>query len=170
MRSDLGEIEKEARDRARKSTDAFTAALMEHHGDLYDGPEIKPEAPKTLPPIPNRMIAHACAMAFPPVVSMPMNRVETIQRATLQEYPLFTLLDLKSQRRTGPVVRARQVAMYLAKKLTPASLPEIGRRFGGRDHTTVIHAVRKIEALAATDVALAASIERIKEMVPAVGI
>ena len=51
-------------------------------------------------------------------------------------------------------VRPRQVAMYLAKTLTLRSLPEIGRRFGGRDHTTVLHAVRKIEALVAKDVSL----------------
>jgi len=49
------------------------------------------------------------------------------------------------------VARPRQVAMYLAKKLTPRSLPEIGRRFGGRDHTTVMHAVKRIEELRASD-------------------
>ncbi len=59
--------------------------------------------------------------------------------------------DLLSSRRTANVVRPRQVAMYLAKTLTLRSLPEIGRRFGGRDHTTVLHAVRKMHRLAATD-------------------
>ena len=49
------------------------------------------------------------------------------------------------------IARPRQVAMYLAKKLTPRSLPEIGRRFGGRDHTTVMHAVKRIEELRAAD-------------------
>jgi chromosomal replication initiator protein len=60
------------------------------------------------------------------------------------------------------VVRPRQVAMYLAKTLTLRSLPEIGRRFGGRDHTTVLHAVRKIENLVTTDTALAEEIELLK--------
>jgi chromosomal replication initiator protein len=60
------------------------------------------------------------------------------------------------------VVRPRQVAMYLAKTLTLRSLPEIGRRFGGRDHTTVLHAVRKIENLVSTDSALAEEIELLK--------
>jgi len=60
------------------------------------------------------------------------------------------------------VVRPRQVAMYLAKTLTLRSLPEIGRRFGGRDHTTVLHAVRKIENLVGTDSALAEEIELLK--------
>ena len=58
--------------------------------------------------------------------------------------------------------RPRQVAMYLAKTLTLRSLPEIGRRFGGRDHTTVLHAVRKIEALVAKDVALSEEVESLK--------
>ena len=60
------------------------------------------------------------------------------------------------------VVRPRQVAMYLAKVLTLRSLPEIGRRFGGRDHTTVLHAVRKIEALVTRDVALSDEVESLK--------
>ncbi|MGB6550597.1 MAG: helix-turn-helix domain-containing protein, partial [Xanthobacteraceae bacterium] len=60
------------------------------------------------------------------------------------------------------VVRPRQVAMYLAKVLTLRSLPEIGRRFGGRDHTTVLHAVRKIENLAGNDSAFAEEIEGLK--------
>jgi chromosomal replication initiator protein len=56
-----------------------------------------------------------------------------------------------SARRAREVARPRQIAMYLAKQLTPRSLPEIGRRFGGRDHTTVIHAVRQIEKLRGLD-------------------
>jgi chromosomal replication initiator protein len=60
------------------------------------------------------------------------------------------------------VVRPRQVAMYLAKTLTLRSLPEIGRRFGGRDHTTVLHAVRKIETLVSRDVALSEEVESLK--------
>jgi chromosomal replication initiator protein len=69
-----------------------------------------------------------------------------------------------SSRRTANVVRPRQIAMYLAKTLTLRSLPEIGRRFGGRDHTTVLHAVRKIETLADGDKALSEEIEILKRM------
>jgi chromosomal replication initiator protein len=72
--------------------------------------------------------------------------------------------DLLSSRRTANVVRPRQIAMYLAKTLTLRSLPEIGRRFGGRDHTTVLHAVRKIETLAGNDSALAEEIELLKRL------
>jgi chromosomal replication initiator protein len=59
--------------------------------------------------------------------------------------------EMVSARRAREVARPRQIAMYLAKQLTPRSLPEIGRRFGGRDHTTVIHAVRQIERLRGID-------------------
>jgi chromosomal replication initiator protein len=62
------------------------------------------------------------------------------------------------------VARPRQVAMYLAKQLTSRSLPEIGRKFGGRDHTTVIHAVKKIEELSASDTALAEDVELLRRM------
>jgi chromosomal replication initiator protein len=57
------------------------------------------------------------------------------------------------------VARPRQAAMYLAKQLTTRSYPDIGRRFGGRDHTTVLHAVRKIEELKASDAGIAADLE-----------
>ena len=63
------------------------------------------------------------------------------------------------------IVRPRQIAMYLAKILTPRSLPEIGRRFGGRDHTTVLHAVRKIEGMVSDDQKLAREIELLKRLV-----
>lgn len=59
--------------------------------------------------------------------------------------------DLLSARRSRAIARPRQIAMYLAKRMTPRSLPEIGRKFGGRDHTTVIHAVRQIDKLRASD-------------------
>ncbi|MBQ1783977.1 MAG: chromosomal replication initiator protein DnaA [Gammaproteobacteria bacterium] len=72
--------------------------------------------------------------------------VENIQR-TVAEYYKIKLQDLLSKRRSRSVARPRQVAMALAKELTNHSLPEIGEAFGGRDHTTVLHACRKIEAL-----------------------
>ena len=89
--------------------------------------------------------------------------VRDIQNATARHYRV-TVLDMLSVRRTLNVMRPRQVAMYLAKSLTPRSLPDIGRRFGDRDHTTVLHSVRKIERLLATDHALAADIAAIRSM------
>jgi chromosomal replication initiator protein len=88
-------------------------------------------------------------------------KIEEIQRIVARQYNV-SRADLLSSRRTANVVRPRQVAMYLAKTLTLRSLPEIGRRFGGRDHTTVLHAVRKIEHLVGADNALADEIETLK--------
>ncbi len=76
--------------------------------------------------------------------------IDEIQRKVAEHYRL-KMTDLLSARRAREVARPRQVAMYLAKKLTARSLPEIGRRFGGRDHTTVMHAVKRIEELRASD-------------------
>ncbi|MET0248607.1 MAG: chromosomal replication initiator protein DnaA [Sphingobium sp.] len=72
--------------------------------------------------------------------------VDEIQRACAAHYKIDAA-EMRSKRRARAVARPRQVAMYLAKKLTPRSLPEIGRVFGGRDHSTVIHAVKTIEAM-----------------------
>ena len=72
--------------------------------------------------------------------------------------------DLLSSRRSREVVRPRQIAMYLAKSLTSRSLPEIGRRFGGRDHTTVLHSVRKVEQMMKDDGELQQEIELLKRM------
>jgi chromosomal replication initiator protein len=88
-------------------------------------------------------------------------KIEDIQRVVARQYNV-SRADLLSSRRTANVVRPRQVAMYLAKTLTLRSLPEIGRRFGGRDHTTVLHAVRKIEGLVGNDAMLADEIEILK--------
>ncbi len=88
-------------------------------------------------------------------------RVEDILRIVAKHYGV-SRADLLSSRRTANVVRPRQIAMYLAKTLTLRSLPEIGRRFGGRDHTTVLHAVRKIEGLVQGDKVLADEIEVLK--------
>jgi len=122
-------------------------------------PEPTPPAVEPLPPIPNFYIAAAADMAFPKFAFS--GTIKTIQRIAAEEFAPVTVTDINSQRRTAPVVRARQVAMYVAKEMTARSLPEIGRRFGGRDHTTVLHAVRKIRNLIPTDAALAAQVNRI---------
>jgi chromosomal replication initiator protein len=91
-------------------------------------------------------------------------KIEDIQRVVARQYNV-SRADLLSSRRTANVVRPRQVAMYLAKIMTLRSLPEIGRRFGGRDHTTVLHAVRKIETLVSNDSTLAEEIEHLKRQI-----
>ncbi|MEP1206829.1 MAG: chromosomal replication initiator protein DnaA [Rhizobiaceae bacterium] len=95
-------------------------------------------------------------------------RIEDIQKVAARHYNV-SKNDLLSNRRTRVIVRPRQIAMYLSKILTPRSLPEIGRRFGGRDHTTVLHAVRKIESLLKEDDKLAHEIELLKRLIHEMG-
>jgi len=91
-------------------------------------------------------------------------RIEDIQRVVAKHYNV-SRQELVSNRRTRVIVKPRQIAMYLAKTLTPRSFPEIGRRFGGRDHTTVLHAVRKIEDLITGDTKLCHEIELLKRLI-----
>ena len=91
-------------------------------------------------------------------------RIEDIQRIVARHYNV-SKTELLSNRRTRTIVKPRQIAMYLAKVMTPRSLPEIGRRFGGRDHTTVLHAVRKIEDLSGNDNTLAQELELLRRLI-----
>ncbi|MGL3822415.1 chromosomal replication initiator protein DnaA [Sphingopyxis sp. R3-92] len=91
----------------------------------------------------------------------PRITIDEIQRAVCAHYRLDKS-EMASKRRVRAIARPRQVAMYLAKELTPRSYPEIGRRFGGRDHSTVIHAVRTVEALRVNDGELDAEIAAIR--------
>ncbi len=91
----------------------------------------------------------------------PRITIDEIQRAVCSHYRLDKS-EMASKRRVRAIARPRQVAMYLAKELTPRSYPEIGRRFGGRDHSTVIHAVRTVEALRISDSELDAEIAAIR--------
>lgn len=123
----------------------------------------------------NRLLAHSKLNATPVTLEMAERevrdlvrpqepkrvKIEDIQRVVARQYNV-SRSDLLSSRRTANVVRPRQVAMYLAKTLTLRSLPEIGRRFGGRDHTTVLHAVRKIESLVSKDLTLSDEVELLK--------
>ena len=89
--------------------------------------------------------------------------IDEIIRKVTDHYGV-NLTDMLSARRTRSIARPRQVAMYLSKKLTSKSLPEIGRRFGKRDHTTVIHAVKKIEELQSVDNQIAKDIEVLRRV------
>ena len=89
--------------------------------------------------------------------------IEEIQKRVAEHFNI-RMADMHSARRARAVARPRQVAMYLAKQLTSRSLPEIGRKFGGRDHTTVMHAVRKIEELREIDSAFADDIDLLRRM------
>ncbi len=89
--------------------------------------------------------------------------IEEIQKRVAEHFNV-RIADMHSARRARAVARPRQIAMYLAKQLTSRSLPEIGRKFGGRDHTTVMHAVRKVEELRATDAGFAEDVELLRRM------
>tara|TARA_R110002124_G_scaffold66612_7_gene181304 strand:+ start:2240 stop:4123 length:1884 start_codon:yes stop_codon:yes gene_type:complete len=126
----------------------------------------------------NRLICHAQTSREPVTISVAEQalsdligrreprkvRIEDIQKIVSQHYNV-SRTDLLSARRTRTIVLPRQIAMYIAKSITPRSLPEIGRRFGNRDHTTVLHAVRKIEGLLKTDTRLGQEIELLSRLV-----
>ncbi|MBY7648936.1 MAG: chromosomal replication initiator protein DnaA [Candidatus Liberibacter europaeus] len=91
-------------------------------------------------------------------------RIEDIQRMVAKHYNI-SRNDLLSNRRVRTIVRPRQIAMYISKIMTPRSFPEIGRRFGDRDHTTVLHAVRKVEKMLETDATLKKEVELLKRLI-----
>jgi chromosomal replication initiator protein len=125
----------------------------------------------------NRVVAHATLVGRP--ISLETTQevlrdllrandrrisIEDIQKQVANHYNI-KVSDMHSARRSRAVARPRQVAMYLAKKFTPKSLPEIGRRFGGKDHTTVMHAVKRIEELMAADSEFAKDVELLCKIV-----
>jgi chromosomal replication initiator protein len=92
--------------------------------------------------------------------------IEEIQKR-VAEYYNIRVSEMSSARRAQMVARPRQVAMYLAKQLTSRSLPEIGRKFGNRDHTTVMHAVRRVDQLRQADAGFAEDVELLRRMLEA---
>jgi chromosomal replication initiator protein len=92
--------------------------------------------------------------------------IEEIQRKVSEHYNI-RLADMIGPKRVRTIARPRQVAMYLAKSMTTRSLPEIGRRFGGRDHTTIMHGIRKVEELKATDSQLSEDLDLLRRSLEA---
>ena len=90
--------------------------------------------------------------------------IDRIQNITSNFYSI-NLEEMLSQRRSRPLARPRQIAMYLAKKLTTRSLPEIGRKFANRDHTTVIHAVKTIDKLSQSNEEMKKNIDELKSII-----
>jgi chromosomal replication initiator protein len=124
----------------------------------------------------NRMVAHSTLIGRPITLDMTQEVLQDLLRANdrrvtvdeiqrqVADYYNIKLSDLLSARRARQVARPRQVAMYLSKQLTSMSLPAIGRKFGGRDHTTVMHAVKRIEELRQTDSVLEEDILHLERM------
>jgi len=124
----------------------------------------------------NRIVAHAQLVGRPLTMETAQDvlrdllrandrrvTIDEIQKKVAEHYNI-RIADMHSARRARTVARPRQVAMYLSKQLTSRSLPEIGRKFGGRDHTTVIHAVRKVEELVQEDTTFAEDVELLRRM------
>jgi len=124
----------------------------------------------------NRLVAHANLFGRPVTLETAQEvlhdvlrahdrkvTIEEIQRRVAEHYNI-RLTDMSSPRRARAVARPRQVAMYLAKQLTSRSLPEIGRKFGNRDHTTVMHAVSRVTELMERDGAFAEDVELLRRM------
>jgi hypothetical protein len=102
----------------------------------------------------------------PPIpVNLPI-RIVDIQKAVCRKFKV-SRLDMISERRTKDIVLPRHVAMYLARKMTLHSIPEIGRRFGGRDHTTVLFAIAKIDRMKNSDLGLSCKMRDIRAELPA---
>jgi chromosomal replication initiator protein len=127
----------------------------------------------------NRIVAHATLIGRPITLESSQELLHDLLRANdrrvtieeiqkrVSEHFNVRVTDMHSARRARAVARPRQVAMYLSKQLTARSLPEIGRKFGGRDHTTVMHAVRKIEELKSLDTGFAEDVELLRRMLEA---
>jgi chromosomal replication initiator protein len=124
----------------------------------------------------NRLVAHANLFGRPVTLETAQEvlhdvlraydrkvTIEEIQRRVAEHYNM-RLTDMSSPRRARAVARPRQIAMYLAKQLTSRSLPEIGRKFGNRDHTTVMHACAKVGELMERDAAFAEDVELLRRM------
>lgn len=118
----------------------------------------RPKYPKTFED--ERAWAIAICGFEVPSPTTPAISVERIQQAVAEHFGIKRS-DILAARRTRSVAWPRQVAMYLAKKLTLKSLPEIGRRFSGRDHTSILHGIRKVERLASSNPALKAEVSEL---------
>ncbi len=124
----------------------------------------------------NRLVAYATLIGQPVTLDNTQNVLHDILRANDRKVTIediqkrvaahfnIRLGEMHSARRSRAIARPRQVAMYLAKQLTARSLPEIGRKFGGRDHTTVMHAVRKVDELCALDSSFSEDVELLRRM------
>jgi chromosomal replication initiation ATPase DnaA len=147
---DLGQTECERRIENRKCTTKFLAKLIKHHA--------------TPIPVEKTVTAPVVKPWFSIIDAEPRApMVEDIKRAGARYFKLANN-DLESARRVCTIAYPRHIVMYLAKTLTGKSFPDIGRRLGGRDHTTVIHGVRKIEAAIKTDWKVAYDVAHVEAM------
>lgn len=115
---------------------------------------------------PGMWFHHLVNQTDDPAIHARALRISDVQKAVCRKFKV-SRIDMLSGRRTKDVVLPRHVAMYLSRKMTLQSIPEIGRRFGGRDHTTVLFAIAKIDRLKEIDAGLAEKIRDIRLELPA---
>jgi hypothetical protein len=149
---------------------AFHASIAARAAERLSPPVTQELPPQAFPAEPDPPKVVAPMMIWPVIPDEPTPDIApklTIRRIQIIVAAHFGMRasDIISERRTQDVVHPRHVAMFLAKVLTQKSLPEIGRRFGGRDHTTALHAVRKIGCLMQADADLAADISMLSEAI-----
>lgn len=142
------------------------AALKRHYAEVRA---------RLNPPSPRRVLTSIVQEVIPALEPLPIpppeppqsfdwsGPVARIQKYVCLQYGISKELML-SQSRIGKISFVRHVAMYLAHELTAMSLPEIGRRFGGRDHSTVLHGVKRIERLMAADADFAAEVQELRAL------
>ncbi len=133
--------------RNRKCTNALLASLILHHGEPIPEPESIP-IPEPIPP---------------PVI-FTGNKIDQIKRMVCKHFGV-SRESLESNSRKRTVVRPRQIGMYLSRRYTTYSFPQIGQRFGGRDHTTILHAFHKVRELIEKDAKLAADVANLEAMI-----
>jgi len=173
IKTDCDGLERFIRKQNKASSRRLLEVLVANHGDPIDLPpldddddEEPAETPRNIEPDwwPCMWFGDLVSATAPRPEGPP--RIAFIQAIVAKSYGMTTL-DMVSQCRTRDVVLPRQIAMYLAKNMTPRAYPEIGRRFGGRDHTTVIHAIRKIGARCVSDPEFAGRINALKAEISA---
>lgn len=130
----------------------FLAALISNHGTAANDDQPQTEEPPAPDPEPS------------PTVLIPTNKIEQIKRSVCKKFGV-SKQHIESASRKKGVVHPRQIGMYLARKHTTHSYPEIGRRFGGRDHTTILHAFEKIQALVKRDETVAAVVAELEAQI-----
>lgn len=174
MRMDEKEGEK-SRQRNAKACDALLSLLKLHHdtvSEVADAVQVVEEAamvhPIELPATPavsdtlSEWIRKQKEVWFAAQPDNGKITIRAIQAVTCRFYGV-SMTDLLSRRRSKRISFPRQVACFLSKEITRQSLPEIGRRFGGRDHTTILHSIRKIEKMLDADPAFAIQVNAIRK-------
>jgi len=154
LKSDCDELGAYIHKRNMVCSGKLLQALTANHGR---SPVNECEAEKVIEPEPDEPSPQ-------PLILIPANKIDLIKRSVCRHFNV-SRANIESSSRKRGVVQPRQICMYLARKHTDHSYPEIGRRLGGRDHTTIIHAFNKIEGLIVKDAAMAAVIADLEAVI-----